>query len=275
MEEVGLQIAPHIQELRALSTAEVMKRAAQVTEELYGEGGRGRIGLKPESRVHMTTTHDNPWWAFTDGYVMPAELYTQYASGRFSRVACLVSTCKDEGLGFTRRMPDLTVEAYHGYLRKYYPSISTKMFAMYSGTTPEEIRGAIARSITDFMFLYGSIRVADFEAAASKPVYIARLVRVPPGALGALHAADAGYFLGDVKAGHGKFNADDEKLSAGMMQRLAAFVKTFDPNSPPASPAWPAWSPKHPQYLEIGDQTEARPFRDQAAMNLFRKELGQ
>ena len=282
MEEVGRQIAPHtgdLQKLRALSTADVMMRGAQVTDEFYGEGGRGRIGLKPESHVHITTVHDHPWWPFIDGYVMPAELYRMFASGRFNRVACFIGTCKDEGLNFTRRMPDMTVEGYHDYLEKYYPAIGTKMFAIYPGTTPEEIRAAITRTITDSMFLYGSIRVADFEAAAGQPVYVTRFVRVPPGAPGTLHGADAVYFRGEVKAGVKagpvKYNADDEKLSADMMRSLAAFVKTFDPNLPPPAPQWPPWTPKHPQYLEIGDEMQSRSFRDQPIINLFRRELGQ
>jgi para-nitrobenzyl esterase len=279
MEQVGLEIGPHIQELRALSAADVMKRAAQVTDELYGEGGSGRIGLKPESRVHMPNVHDHPWWAFTDGYVMPDELYTMFRSGRFNRVACIISTCKDEGLGFTRKMPDLTVGAYKDYLRKYYQGISMKMLAMYPGTTPEEIRAAITRTITDSMFLYGSIRVADYESAAGEPVYVERFLRVPPGAPGAMHGADAVYFRGDVKvgvtSGQVKYNADDEKLSAEMMQRLAAFVKSFNPNAEQPSPQWPAWMPKQRQYLEIGDRMQPRPFQEQAIISLFRKQLGQ
>ena len=279
MEQVGLQIGPHIQELRALSTVDIMLRAAQVTDDLYGEGGRGRIGLKPESHVHMPNVHDHPWWAFTDGYVMPAELSAMFASGRFNHVACLIGTCRDEGLNFTRKMPDLTVEGYKDYLRKYYPAISMKMFAMYPGTTPEEIRAAITRTITDSMFLYGSIRVADYESAAGEPVYVERFMRVPPGAIGVLHGADVVYFRGDVKAGDmigkGKYDADDEELSADMMRRMAAFVKSFDPNADQPSPPWPAWTPKQPQYLEIGDQMQPRPFQDEAIINLYRKQLGQ
>jgi carboxylesterase type B len=154
-----------------------------------------------------------------------------------------------------------------------------KMFAMYPGTTPDEIRAAIARTITDSMFLYGSIRVADFESAAGEPVYVSRFTHVPPGASGVLHGADAVYFRGDVKAGvtagQVKYNAEDEKLSAAMMQRLAAFVKSFDPNAEQPSPQWPAWTPKQQQYLEITDQMQARPFQDQAIINLYRKQLGQ
>ena len=202
-----------------------------------------------------------------------------FASGRFNYVACLIGTCKDEGLNFTRHMPDLTAGGYKDYLRKYYPAISMKMFALYPGNTPEEIRAAITRTITDSMFLYGSICVADFESAAGEPVYVERFVHVPPGAPGVIHGADAVYFRGDVKAGITagaiKYNADDEKLSAEMMQRLAAFVKRFDPNPEQTSPQWPAWTPKQRQYLEIGEQMESRPFRDQAIINLYRKQLGQ
>jgi para-nitrobenzyl esterase len=279
MEQVGLHMGPHIQELRALSTADVMTRAAQVADELYGEGGRGKIGLKPESHVHMPNVHDHPWWAFTDGYVMPSELCTQFASGQFNHVACLIGTCKDEGLNFTRRMPDLTVEGYKAYLRKYYPAISMKMFAMYPGTAPEEVRAAITRTITDSMFLYGSIRVADYESAAGEPVYVERFTHVPQGAPGVMHGADAVYFRGDVKAGvvagQVKYGAEDEKLSADMMHRLAAFVKSFDPNAEQPAPVWPAWTPKRRQYLEIGEQMHVRSFEGQAIMNLYRKQLGQ
>jgi len=279
MEDVGLEIASHIQDLRALGTAEVMERAARVTDELYGEGGRGKIGLKPESRVHMTTMPDRPWWAFTDGYVMPDELYDMYRSGRFNHAACLVGTCKDEGLNFTRKTPDLTVDGYKDYLRKYYPVICTKMFKTYPGKTPEEIRAAITRTITDFMFLYGSIRVADFEAAARQSVYVERFVRVPPGSLGALHGADGAYLLGTVRAGsaagQGKYVAEDETLSDQMVQRLAAFVKGLNPNPEHAVPLWPAWTPKQREYLEIGDRVQVRAFQDQAILNMFRKQLGE
>ena len=202
-----------------------------------------------------------------------------FASGRFNHVACLIGICKDEGLGFTRRMPDLTVDGYKNYLREYYPAIDKKMFRMYPGTTPEEIRAAIARTITDSMFLYGSLRVADFESAAGEPVYVGRFVHVPPGAPGVMHGADAVYFRGDVKdgvtAGPVKYNAEDEKLSASMMRCLASFVKTFDLNLPEPSPEWPTWTPKHQQYLEIGDEMQDRSFRDQAIIDLYRKQLGQ
>jgi len=110
---------------------------------------------------------------------------------------------------------------------------------------------------------------------ASAQKLVVRFVRVPPGAPGALHGAVGAYFRGDVKTGHEKYNADDEKLSADMMRRLAAFVNTFDPNAQQSSPEWPAWTPKQRQYLEIGDQMQARPFQDQAIINLFRKQLGQ
>jgi para-nitrobenzyl esterase len=275
MEEVGLQIAPHIQELRALTTADAMARVAKVTDELYGEGGRGRIGLRPEGHAHRPASHDHPWWPFVDGYVLPEELYKTFSSGRFTHVACLVCTCKDEGMTFTGKMPDMTVEAYKAYLQKYYPGISTKMFAMYPGTTPEEIRAAVTRTITDVMFLYGSIRVADFESSAGQPVYLERFIHVPPGAPGALHVADGPYFLGVAKAGQGKYTADDEKLSADMMSRLAAFVKTSAPNAPAPSPEWPLWTPKHQQYLEIGDESQPRSFKNQAIINLLRKQLGE
>ena len=89
--------------------------------------------MKPESHVHVpTAASTTPWWAFTDGYVMPQALSRMFAAGRFNHVACLIGTCRDEGMSFTRRMPDLTVEI-KDYLRKYYSPVSLKMFAIYPG----------------------------------------------------------------------------------------------------------------------------------------------
>lgn len=279
MEQVGLQIGPHIHDLRAMSTVEIMTRAVQVDQELYGDGGTGKIGLKPESHVHVPTAADHPWWAFPDGYVIPAELSTMFATGRFNHAACLIGTCKDEGVSFTRRMPDLTVDGYKDYLRKYYSPVNLKMFSMYPGKTPEEIRAEITKTITDYMFLYGSIRTAEYEAAAGQPVYVERFLHVPPGAPGVLHGIDSAYFRGDVKNGVKyqmiTYGPDDVKLSADMMQIMAAFVKTFNPNPDPAAPQWPAWTTKQPQYFAIGEHMEAKPFADQDIMNLFRKQLGQ
>ena len=121
--------------------------------------------------------------------------------------------------------------------------------------------------------------MADYESAAGEPVYVERFAHVPPGAPGVMHGADAVYFRGDVKAGvvagQVKYGAEDEQLSGEMMRRLAAFVKTFDPNAEKPAPEWPAWTTQRRRYLEIGDQMQPRPFRDQAIINLYRKQLGQ
>ncbi len=279
MEQVGLRVGPHIQELRALGTAEIMKRGAQAADELYGEGGTGVIGLKPESHVHIPTVHDHPWWAFTDGYVMPEELETMFRKGKFNRVSCLIGTCRDEGLNFTLRMPDLTEAGYEAYLHKYYAPIGLKMLEIYPGTTPEEIRASITRTITDAMFLYGSIRVADFESAAHQTVFVERFTHVSPGAPGVMHGADAVYFRGDVRdgvvSGAVKYGAADEKLSAEMMKHLVSFVTRFNTNYGQTTFLWPMWKPKQSMYLEIGDGMKVQHFHDQKIINLYREDLRQ
>jgi para-nitrobenzyl esterase len=272
MEQVGLEIAPHIKDLRALSTAEVIERVQSVTDAYFADDGKGRTGLKPGSHVHLPDRHDQPWWSFVDGYVMPEDLSRMFASGRFNHVAMIIGTCRDEGLGYALRMPDLTVDGYHDYLRKLYPAFSEKMLTVYAATTTPDIHVAVGRTITDSMFLYGSMRVADYVSAVGEPVYVERFVRVPPGAPGVLHGTDDVYFMGDVKAGQGKYDADDEALAARMVLRLSAFVKTLNPNSGEVAPEWPAWTPSHRQYLEIGDTMKARNFQEQPIVDLFREQ---
>jgi carboxylesterase type B len=146
------------------------------------------------------------------------------------------------------------------------------MLTVYAATTTPDIHVAVGRTITDSMFLYGSMRVADYVSAVGEPVYVERFVRVPPGAPGVLHGTDDVYFMGDVKAGQGKYDADDEALAARMVLRLSAFVKTLNPNSGEVAPEWPAWTPSHRQYLEIGDTMKARNFQEQPIVDLFREQ---
>jgi carboxylesterase type B len=77
-----------------------------------------------------------------------------------------------------------------------------------------------------------------------------------------------------VKAGEGRWNADDVKLAQKMVRRMAAFVKTHDPNSSGEQPPWPAWTSQNRQYLEIGDRMQPWPFKDDAIMGLYRKQFG-
>jgi carboxylesterase type B len=103
---------------------------------------------------------------------------------------------------------------------------------------------------------------------------VERFTRVPTAAPGVLHGTDDVYFFGDVRAGEGKYDVDDERLSARMMPRLAAFVKTLNPNSGQPSPEWPAWTQQDRQYLEIGDQLQSHSFQDQVIIDLFFEQYG-
>jgi para-nitrobenzyl esterase len=269
MEVVGQQVASKVSDLRVLTTADVMTQSDRAMDALFGEGASGRLGIKPESHVHMPKMHDRPWWASVDGYVIPQELRQAFESGEISNVPLLLGTNNDEGLGFVRDLQLETVEEYQSYLRYFYAPIADNLFRLYPAHNAGEIKSAVARIINDCMFLYGTREVARYLTTRSIPTYFYRFTRVSPGeSLGALHGAEVRYVFGNVDTGSGRYNDADTRLSAEIMRRWVEFARRGDPDAP-GKESWPKWETSSERYLELGDRIRIRRFERQEQMKAF------
>jgi para-nitrobenzyl esterase len=258
METVGTAIVPHIAEARTWSTVDVMQRAKAATDALYAPGGKGKLGLRPESQVHIPDAHDSPWWAFVDGWVIPQQLQTLYREGNAMPLPILAGTNADEGSVFLRSFPVETTEEYRDYLRLNYWPEGGAMLRLYPATSAASIKRAVDNIITDSLFLYGVRGIALAEEHKKEPVYLYRFARdsrdpkmVP---LGAWHGAEVPYVFGtaDPRLSPNMYDAQDHALSEEMMNAWINFAETGNPNVSDL-PRWPAATAQDQNYMNFGD----------------------
>jgi para-nitrobenzyl esterase len=261
MESVGAAIAPHIAEIRRWNTAKIVQQAKTTTDRLYAPGGEAKLGIRPESHIHMPAAHDVPWWAFVDGWVIPKQTETLYRSGAATAVPVMAGANANEGSVFLRNFPIQTEPQYVDYLSQNYQPCYRGMFDLYKGADAPTIKAAVDRIITDALFLYGARGILQAESRKKQKVFLyqfARTVKNPEYApLGAWHGADVPYVFGFANPASDpqRFNETDEKISDEMMERWAQFARNANPNGN-RSTNWPLWNEQDESYLEFNAQTK-------------------
>ncbi len=276
MEDVGNAITPHIADLRALETAEVVEKAKLVTDRLYAPGGPAKLGLRPESHVHIPTAHDVPWWAFVDGWVIPAQTETLYRQNKETVVPVLAGVNANEGSVFLRQFPVHTEQQYKEYLASNYQPCSVAMRRLYPGKDNSEIKAAADRIITDALFLYGARGILQAEARKKQKVFLYRFARISKNPervpLGAWHGADVAYVFGsaDPRVDPQGFDTDDAKVSEEIMDRWTQFAKTGNPNNT-HSVTWPIWNEKTENYLEFNQEVSVHQLGKPDRFRMFQQ----
>ncbi len=267
-ETVGLQITKDIERFRRLSTEEIIKAGNQATDQFFGQG---KVGVRPESPVHRPEARERPWWAFADGWIVPEDVSGRLAAGKIIPVPLLLGINAGEGSKFVENLPIRTAAAYRSYLAQTYPPAGALFYQHYPASSPAEIQEAVSQLITDAMFLYGTRAVARAAVRQDVAVYFYEFSRVAPGrrasGLGAYHGAEIVYVFGEM-SNRKKFDAQDRKLSATMMQAWVNFATTGNPNGE-GVPGWPAYTMQQEPYLEFGDTIRIRKDIPQEKLKIF------
>ena len=260
MESVGEMITNDINELRKKPAEEVVEQGNEVTNFIFGEGGKARLGLRPESRIHRPGSYDSPWWSFADGWVVPNDISLLLAAGKIAPVPLLLGTTADEGSRFVLNLPLHTEAAYRAYLKKVYPTVHDTLFSLYPAREPEAIRSAVSQLINDAMFLYGTREVAKAALRKGSDVYLYRFSAITPHspntASGAFHGAELPYLFGRVN-NNDVFNDRNRMLSEVMMKAWVNFAATGNPNGE-GVPNWPAYKTPQEPYLQLGDSIQVK-----------------
>jgi para-nitrobenzyl esterase len=274
MEQVGTAIGPHIAEMRRWSAAETMVRARAATDKLFGTGGTGKIGLRPESHVHMPDAIDRPWWAFVDGWVIPRQTQQAYSDGSEIVTPVLAGTNANEGSGFVRNFPPATEQQYRAYLRDIYRPCGDTMYALYPANSASEIKKAADQIITDALFLYGARGIDQAEHRREQKVFLYRFSRASRdqrvAAMGAWHGAEVPYVFGFARPNVSaqRFDAADQAISEAMMGAWVRFAATGDPNGGNL-PKWDAWTEDRETYMDFGDSRTAGQLHDKLKFRVF------
>jgi para-nitrobenzyl esterase len=208
--------------------------AQQILEPAY-KGGFASVGRFPIT---------------IDGYFLPAEPGTIYASGKQARVPLLAGWNSEEvGSQALLGNDEPTPENYKKVLAKLYGTRADEALRFYPASTREEVVQAATDLASDRFIAYSTWKWIDLQAKTSGArVYRYLYARPRPAprtgngyaARGAVHSAEIEYALGNLDVNDAyQWTADDHKVSTVMQDYFANFIRKGDPNGP-GLPQWSA-----------------------------------
>ena len=202
-----------------------------------------------------------------DGYFLPADPATIYASGKQARVPLLAGWNSEEaGWQFLFGSDEPTPENYKKILAKQYGPRAGEALKLYPATTREEVVRAATDLASDRFIAYSTWKWIDLHGKTSgarvyrylyaRPRPASRTGNNPP-ARGAVHSAEIEYALGNLDVNNVyAWTPDDYKVSALMENYFANFIKRADPNGP-GLPQWPTVREGQVMRLDVESRAEA------------------
>ena len=218
--------------------------------------------LEPASKGGWTSVGRFP--IVIDGYFLPAEPSTIYASGKQARVPLLAGWNSEE-LNWRGLLggDEPTPENYRKVLEKLYAARADEALKHYPAATRDEVIQSATDLAGDRFIAYSTWKWAELHSKTSgarvyrylyaRPRPAARTGGQPP-ARGAVHSAEIEYALGNLAVNDAyAWTDDDYRVSATMQNYFANFIKKGDPNGP-GLPEWPV-----AQVMRLDVQSRAEP----------------
>jgi para-nitrobenzyl esterase len=202
-----------------------------------------------------------------DGWVVPSQPVTTFASRRQARIPVLIGSTADETTVFGKSSPlarknsrPKTIAQYRRWLKNEFGEFAEDVWKVYPAASEAAVPLVFIRMQTDYAFGFGSHRLAQAMAEAEQQAYLYYFTykgRGPFAALGAFHSEEL-MFVGDSYWTSWIANKEDKKLADLMGDYWTQFAKTGDPNRK-GLPRWEPYDPKSDQCLEIGSTVKSRP----------------
>src|ERR1051326_6332413 len=202
-----------------------------------------------------------------DGYFLPADPATIYASGKQARVPLLAGWNSEEaGWRAFLGSDEPTPENYKKVLAKQYGPRAEEALKLYPASTREEVMQAATDQASDHFIAYSTWKWIELhETTSGAHIYRYLYARPRPAPLtgkgdqarGAVHSAEIEYALGNLDVNNVyAWTSDDYKVSALMQNYFANFIKKADPNGP-GLPPWPTIRDGQVMRLDVESRAEA------------------
>jgi len=197
-----------------------------------------------------------------DGYVLPEDVRSTFASKRQSSVPVIVGSNANEWttLSNPAQFPK-TLDAYHKYLDAQFGDGAKEVETAYPVRSDADIADAMLSIGRDRTFTLEMRTWARMVTASGQHAYLYQFTHVPPSPRakewGAYHASEISYVFGNLRSPSFAYTDIDRKLSDEMSQYWVNFATTMDPNGK-GQAAWTAYDAANEPYLELGDRVQMK-----------------
>ncbi|MGI8744018.1 MAG: carboxylesterase/lipase family protein [Bryobacteraceae bacterium] len=251
--------------------AEVERSGAQFATSV-GTGSLQALRDKPAGDL-LKAAAAASFPANVDGWFLPQDVYTIFASGKQNDVPVIVGSNADEGTSLTPWPSSGTAASFTDQIKRRFGADAGGVLEIYPAPSDEEAKASHYASFRDITFGWQMRTWARLAAQTGKSkVYLYYFSHVPPGPessrYGAFHASEIAHVFDNLKLGKRPNQEIDFKLAGMMSSYWTNFAKTGDPNGP-GLPNWAAYSQSSDTALEFGDRVKPVANSHQAALDFW------
>jgi len=208
-----------------------------------------------------------------DGWMLPYDVYTIFATGKQNDVPILIGSNADEGKSLTMWPENGKPDMFERQMRSRFHDKADQALKLYPAATDQQAKESFYASFRDFVFGWQMRTWARLETKTGKSkAYLYYFTRVPPGPgaqrYGAFHASEIAYVFDNLDSSPRPYEDADHKLADMMSSYWVNFATKGDPNGK-GLPDWPAYREKSDLALELGADTHPVSDLHKAQLDFF------
>jgi para-nitrobenzyl esterase len=211
--------------------------------------------------------------ANVDGWMLPQDIYTIFATGKQNDVPVIVGSNADEGTSLSPWPANGTASNFTEQIRRRFGADADQLLQLYPAKTDDDAKASHYASFRDISFGWQMRTWARLATKTGRSkAYLYYFSRVPPGPqssrYGAYHASEIAYVFNNLDVSKRPWEDTDRKLAGLMSSYWVNFAATGNPNGK-GLPKWPAYQQSSDTAIELGDHVQPLSNLHKPALDFF------